>query len=62
MVWYVEYNKIGHIDPEIVTNEIKIIEKLFRKYLLQEGMMYIFVQVAKKYTLKTHERPVTIRH
>ena len=43
IVWYVNDNKISHVDHEAVSNTIKIIEKRFGKMTVTRGNEHIFL-------------------
>ena len=50
IVWYVDDNKISHVNPEVVTNVIKQIEKKFGKMSQTRGKEHEFIGMNMKFT------------
>ena len=43
LVWYVDDNKISHVDPEVVTEEMKMISEHFGKLTISRGNKHQFL-------------------
>jgi len=44
VVWYIDDNKILHIDAEVVSEVIEAIEKHFRKMTVMRGKKHVFLE------------------
>ena len=45
MVWYVDSNKVSHMDPAVVDSQIKMIEKHFDKLTVTRGKSFNFLGI-----------------
>lgn len=50
IAWYVDDNKISHVDPNVVTNIIKKIEERFDKMTVTRGREHTFLGMNIRYT------------
>ena len=49
IVWYVDDNKISHIESNVVTRVVKMIEKRFRKMTVTRGKHHVFLGMSVTY-------------
>ena len=42
-MWYVDYNKLSHVDPNVVTEILEEIKKHFGELVIRRGDEYYFL-------------------